>query len=195
MESIRALPLADHRDVENDECALVEVARANPAAFGQLYQRYLTRVYRYLRARTDCQEDAADLTQQVFLQALDALPRYRPRGVPFAAWLFRIARNAATDHHRRRRTALPLELLPEWAPPADEGDPEATVLRQEEVARVQTLLGRLELGKRELLALRFDAGLTAREIACVVGGSEAAIQRQLGRTLQILKEQYRHGER
>ncbi len=127
MESIRALPLADHRPAESDESALVEAARADPVAFGQLYQLYLTRVYRYLRVRTDCQEDAADLAQQVFLQALDALPNYRPTGVPFAAWLFRIARNTAIDSRRRHRTAVPLESLPEPLARAREGNPEATV--------------------------------------------------------------------
>ncbi len=195
MQDIRAVPMADHRDAESDEATLVEAARADPAAFGHLYQRYLTRMYRYVRVRTDCQEDAADLTQEVFLQALDALPNYRPRGVPFAAWLFRIARNAATDYRRRRRRALPLELLQEVAHPGLEYAPEAAALRGEALAWLRSLLGRLEPGKRELLALRFDAGLTSREIAFVVGGSEAAIQRQLSRTLQALKEEYRHGER
>ncbi len=95
---------------ESDDDQLVAAAQADPALFAALYRRYLTRVYRYARARVPTDEDAADATQQVFLQALDALPSYRARGVPFSAWLFRIARNATIDAHRRRRATLAIIL-------------------------------------------------------------------------------------
>ena len=91
---------------DDEEPALVDAARSDPAAFVELHARYEACVWRYLRARTATEEDAADLTQQTFLQALDGLPRYRERGLSFAAWLFRIARNVATDHHRRRRVEI-----------------------------------------------------------------------------------------
>ncbi|HEY7355449.1 MAG TPA: sigma-70 family RNA polymerase sigma factor, partial [Ktedonobacterales bacterium] len=93
MGRIWAMPAEQERRVEGDEAALVAAAQADPAAFDALYQRYLARVYRYLRAHVGSDDEAADLTQQVFLKALDALPRYRPRGAPFAAWLFQIARH------------------------------------------------------------------------------------------------------
>src|SRR5712691_9291604 len=79
--------------------ALIHAAQANPVAFGALYDRYVGRVYAYLRARTDGPDEAGDLTQHVFVQALDALPRYRGGGAAFAGWLFRIARNAASNVH------------------------------------------------------------------------------------------------
>ncbi|HET7037020.1 MAG TPA: sigma-70 family RNA polymerase sigma factor, partial [Thermomicrobiaceae bacterium] len=78
-----------------EEAALVAAAKVDGAAFAALYRRHRGPIYRYLRARTRCDEDAADLTQQVFLKAFEALPRYQERGLPFAAWLFRLARNAA----------------------------------------------------------------------------------------------------
>src|SRR4051812_21675624 len=84
-----------------DEAGLVAAARRDPAVFTQLYHAYLARVYTYLRVRTPTPADAEDLTQQVFLQAWAALPEYHDRGVPFAAWLFRIARNLAVDSVRR----------------------------------------------------------------------------------------------
>ncbi|HEY7416489.1 MAG TPA: sigma factor, partial [Ktedonobacteraceae bacterium] len=77
-------------DETDGEAALIEAAKTNPAAFEPLYQRYKGRVYRYLFFRLRHEEDAADLTQQVFLKALSALPGYRIRNIPFAAWLFRI---------------------------------------------------------------------------------------------------------
>lgn len=174
-----------------DEAGLVQAAQADPAAFIPLYHRYLDRIYAYLRARTASDDEAADLTQQVFLQALDALARYRGvRDGSFAAWLFRIARNAAIDAHRRRRVAVAWDLLPEALQPLAAHDPDARLLRREEVARLRVLFGQLDAETRELLALRFAGGLTIAEIAAVVGKSKAATQKRLFRTLQALKERY-----
>lgn len=106
MHDILAAPMASERDVGDAEASLVRAAQADPRLFAALYQRYADRVYADLRARTSLPEDAADLTQQAFLQALDALPDYRPGRAPFAAWLFRIARNIAVDHHRRHRQTV-----------------------------------------------------------------------------------------
>lgn len=194
MEGIQALPLASQLNPENDEVTLMEAAQSDFAGFAQLYQCYQTRVYRYLLLRTRSREDADDLAQQVFTQALAALPYYHQQGTPFAAWLFRIARNLAIDHHRRQRDILPLDLMPELHPSSAEGDPERAVLQQEALAHLHALLARLDAGKRELVALRFASGLTVREIALIVGGSEEAIKKQLSRTLRLLKEQYVHDE-
>src|SRR5437763_17100867 len=85
------------------EAPLIAAVQHDPAAFTQIYHLYLDRVYHYLRVRTPTPADAEDLTQQVFLRAWEALPGYQARGVPFAAWLFRIAHNLAADHARRAR--------------------------------------------------------------------------------------------
>ncbi len=186
-----AMPIEQEYRVESDEAALIAAAQADPSAFDALYRRYLARVYRYMRAHVGSDDEAADLTQQAFLKALDALPRYRLRGPPFAAWLFQIARHVAADAHRRRRPTVAWETLPEALHPLDEQEPEAAVLRLEALAQLATLLARLDAPKRELLALRFAAGLTAPEIAKVVGKSPAAVKKQLSRTIQMLKEYYR----
>jgi RNA polymerase sigma-70 factor (ECF subfamily) len=178
-------------DESSDEITLIERAQADPAAFAELYRRYLDRIYLYLRTRVASDEDAADLTQQVFLQALDALPGYRQRVLPFAAWLFQIARNAVTDSYRRRRSTIPWEAVPEGSQPLLEQDVEANILFQERLARLRKLLAQLDLAKRELLALRFAAGLSTPQIAVVVGRSHAAVKKELTRTLQKLKEHYR----
>jgi RNA polymerase sigma-70 factor, ECF subfamily len=190
MHNIVALPREGDGDPLSDEVALVRAARQEPSAFAALYDRYLGRIYAYLRARTSNDEEAADLTQQVFLQALDALPRYREGRVPFAAWLFRIARNVAIDAHRRRRTSVAWDLVPEALQPVAAHDLEAGVLRREDIAQLRALLGALDSDTRELLALRFAAGLTFAEIAAVIGKSEAATKKRLARTLQSLKEHY-----
>src|SRR5229473_2397656 len=116
----------------NGDSTLVRAAQASPTAFGSLYERYRDRVYGYLRTRTRSPEDAADLTQQVFVQALDALPRYREQGAPFAAWLLRIAHNTAANYHKRYRQTIAWDLLPEALHPAAAEDLEAHVARREE---------------------------------------------------------------
>ncbi len=189
MERVSALPLEDDSHPQSDEAALIRAAQAEPAAFGELYRRYLPRLYRYLRTRTGSEDDAADLVQQTFLKALDALPGYRDRGLPFAAWLFRIARNVLTDAHRRQSTVA-WDLLPEALLPHAEEDPEALVVRREALTRLRALLVDLDADKRELLALRFAGGLSAREIAAIVGKSEAALKKQLSRVIQTLREEY-----
>lgn len=191
--NIATLPTTrDHGD-ESAEAALIRAARADIWAFGELYQRYEARVYRYVRARTDSEEDAADLTQQVFLQALEAFPKYQERGLPFAAWLFRIARNVAIDASRRRRSTLQWDLLPEALHPVSDEDPEAAVLRREAHTRLRAMLADLDAERRELIELRFVARLTLAEIGSVVGKSEEAVRKQLRRTLQGLKERYGEG--
>ena len=172
---------------EDDEATLIAAAQADLAAFAALYRRYAERIYRYLRAHTRSDDDAADLTQHVFLRALDALSRYHPGAAPFAAWLFRIACNALVDAGRRRRDETPLEALPDPAAP-DGDDPEARALRREARERLRAAVAALDAEKRELLALRFAGRLSAPEIAAVVGKRPEAVKKQLTRILHALRE-------
>lgn len=185
-------PVSEPMAGDTDEADLVRLAQEHPSAFASLYQRYLPRVYRYVRARLESEEEAADLTQQIFLQALDALPTYQLRGVPFAAWLFQIAHNAVTDLYRRRKSVVSWDSLPGMAHAwPTQQDLDAGLVHQERLMRLKTLLARLDPAQRELLALRFAAGLSAPQIALVVGKSPAAVKKQLTRLLHTLKEQYR----
>jgi RNA polymerase sigma-70 factor (ECF subfamily) len=190
MQTISALPLEGDCASVGDDAAQVQAAQGDPAAFAPLYRRYQDRVYRYLRTRTGQDEDAADLTQQVFLRALDSLSQYRPRRGSFAAWLFRIARNVATDWHRRQRRTVTWDLVPEALQPVADHDLEAGLLRREAVARLRALFDELDANKQEVLVLRFAAQLTIAEIAATIGKSEAATQKILLRTIQTLQESY-----
>lgn len=194
MASISALSWEQPYTAERDEATLVQAARTDPEAFGELCNRYSPRLYSYLRARTDSDDDAADLTQQVLVKAMAALPRYRDRGAPFGAWLFRIARNLLTDTRRRQRATVSWDFLPDPLAPAAEDDLEAKILHAEVRARVRSLLGELKAGERELILLRFVAGLTFREIAGVVGSSESTVHRQIKQTLQVIQERYHDDE-
>lgn len=175
---LRGTPPAD------DEQELIERAVSDPEAFRPLYERHAPAVHRYLRARAGNDQDAADLTQQVFLQAFRHLSRYRPKNSSFAPWLFGIARNAARDHQRRRRSTVPLERL---------GAEPATSAIELEDARLDWLrraVSQLDDNQRDLVALRFAGDLSVREIAAVLGKSEAAVQKRLTRIFHALKEQY-----
>jgi len=175
-------------EAESDEAALVRAAVHDSTAFAALYQRYVARVYRFVRLRCASSDEAADLTQQVFLKVAAALPRYHERGLPFAAWLFRIARNATIDHARRRRPAVPLESL---AGVLAADDVEEYVLDRERRATLAALIAGLSRDEREVLSLRFAAGLSSREIAAVVGASESAVKKRLTRLIHRMKERAR----
>jgi RNA polymerase sigma-70 factor (ECF subfamily) len=125
-----------------DDTVLVREAQRSPSAFGLIYERHVDAVYSYLRSRTETPEDAADLTQQTFLQALKAVPAFRMQAVPFRAWLFRIARNVAINHRRSRRTHVTLDLLPERLRPRFEGDFAGDLVHAEALQHIFGLLTR-----------------------------------------------------
>jgi RNA polymerase sigma-70 factor (ECF subfamily) len=184
-------PWEGHAEADDHERALVRAAQQDPAAFAPLYHQYRHRIYAYLFTRLGDADDAADLTQQVFLQALAALPRYRFRTAPFGVWLFRIARNAAADLQRRRqRRTLPWEAVPDEAQPRAEHDVEEVVVRREALAHLRATLRSLDPDTQDLLMLRFAARLTAAEIGALTGRSTAATNKRLQRALHTLKEQY-----
>lgn len=187
-----AVELSSARTGDTSKDAVVpgQHACADHLAFDELYERHRERVYVYMRTRTRNAEDASDLTQQVFLQALDALPHYRGDSSAIGAWLFRIARNTAIDFHRRERNALAWDLLPEALHPLATDDVEAGAMYHDAVARLRTTVLALDRDAREVLALRFAARLPIKDIAAVVGKSEAAVKKRLVRTLRRLRECY-----
>jgi RNA polymerase sigma-70 factor (ECF subfamily) len=166
-----------------DDPSLVRAAQRDSAVFGALYRRYVTPVYRYLYSRVGNAAEAEDLTAQVFIEALEGLPRYQERG-HFPAWLFTIARRRAADHHRRSQPALPLNDV---ADPADDNDPQSHIMRIEALRHLGALVAQLDDDARELLRLRFAAGLTFGQIAGVLGRREGAVKMALHRLLERLK--------
>jgi len=154
---------------------LVEAAKAGDAeAFGAVFDAYHGSVYRYVASRVGRPSDAEDLTQLVFVKALEALPRYEARGIPFGGWLFRLARNTVIDHLRTRRDHVVLEALPER--PDERPGPEDVAAAREEVEAVGAALAELTDEQRDAIALRFFAGLSAREAAIAMGKQEGTVR-------------------
>ena len=164
-------------------------------AFALLYRRHHLSVFRFLRARTVSDDEAAELTAVVFERAFAAMGRYRPRGGGVIAWLFTIARNAALDAGRRnRRRRLIVEPAAGSDSEAEPREPiglEDAVLKREQMADLRARVDRLPAVQRDAIVLRYAGGLTAREIAGVIGKSEAATQKLLSRALTVLRESYR----
>ena len=163
------------------------------AAFAAAYEAHRLDVFRYLRARTLSDDDAADLTAATFERALRGRRRYHPHPDGPLPWLLRIARNAATDHQRRQASAR--RGLRVRLPPLVEPDPSVQLLADEADRELATRVAALPGVQREALRLRYAAGLSARQIAEVIGRSEAATQKLLTRALAALKEAYRDESR
>jgi RNA polymerase sigma-70 factor (ECF subfamily) len=167
---------------------LVDEARAGDAwAFGQLFDHFHLPVYRFVASRVRHPSDAEDLTQLVFVKALEALPRYQSRGIPFGGWLFRLARNAVIDHVRTSHEHADLAQSVE-RPGTDAGPDELAVIRQE-IDAVRSALSTLTDDQRDAIALRFFAGLSAREAAEAMGKQEGTIRGLQFRAIAALRRQ------
>src|SRR5688572_28635508 len=165
---------------------LVEAARlGDPEAFGSLFDHFYGPVYRYVAVRVGRPSDAEDLAQLVFVKALEALPRYEARGVPFGGWLFRLARNVVIDHVRTRREHTTLDVVAERAG-TDDGPDELALMRQE-MDSVVMALRRLTPEQREAIELRFFAGLSAKEAAEAMGRQEGTVRGLQFRAIAALR--------
>lgn len=166
------------------------VARAKAGddeGFDTLYSLFGERVYRYALVRVGEPADAQDLVQRVFLSVVEALPTYEDRGVPFGAWLFRIARNAVIDIERGRRPHAALDALAEH-PDSAPGPARQAESRAERALILDALLT-LTADQRDVVVLRFFGGLAHAEIAAVIGKREGTVRALQFRALATLRRQ------
>ncbi len=167
---------------------LVDLARSGDLnAFGQIFDHFHEPVYRYIVSRVRRPSDAEDLTQTVFVRALEALPRYESRGVPFGGWLFRLARNSVIDHVRTRREHADLDSIVERV--GDERPPDAIAALHQDLDAVAVAMESLTTEQRDVIALRFFAGLSAREAAAAMGKQEGTIRGLQFRAIAALRRQ------
>ena len=169
------------------ERLVAEARDGDPWAFGMLFDHYHDRIYRFIASRVQRPSDAEDLTQHVFVKALEALPRYEPRGIPFGGWLFRLARNAVIDHVRTRHDHADLDAVVGWTH-GDSGPDEIAVVRQE-LDAVGSALAALTDEQREAIELRFFGGLSAREAAAAMGKQEGTVRGLQFRAIAALRRQ------
>jgi RNA polymerase sigma-70 factor (ECF subfamily) len=173
----------------NAEAELIQRARTDPDAFGQLYGRYVDRIYNYIYHRVGSVDDAEDLTARAFHRALVGLPDYVDRGAPFSAWLYRIAHNLVANWHRdqSRRAAVGLEEIEARADVGRVGD--GLALKAYASQRVRQAVRDLDVDRQALLVLKFSEGLSNAEIGDVLGRSEGAVKSLYHRTLVELRDE------
>ena len=165
---------------------LVDDARSgNAVAFGQLFDHFHLPIYRYIVSRVHSPADTEDLTQLVFVKALEALPRYESRGIPFGGWLFRLARNAVVDYTRTRHEHADLDAVIDHG--AGGPGPEDVALIRQQMDAIGAALAALTDDQREAIELRFFAGLSAREAAGVMGRQAGTIRGLQFRAIAALR--------
>lgn len=168
------------------EAGLVQRAISGDSeAFATLYTAYVDRVYRFIFFRVGEARLAEDLTSQSFLKAWEHLGRYQIRGLPFGAWLFRIARNTVIDHYRVSKETVSLEASLA-AQPDPLGKVDENVEGHLEVEQLRIALRRLTEDQQQVLTLKFIEGLSTKEISQVTGKREGAIRALQMRGLQAL---------
>lgn len=175
---------------KESEEILVKQAKEDPAAFGVLYKKYVKKIYRYVYHRVGNHQDAEDLTAKIFYQALVNLDRYESRGLPFSAWLYRIAHNMVAnwlrDHSRRK--VIPLDELV-LARQHSGVVPESQAEANEEQEALLDAIRRLPADRQQLLILKLLEGMSNAEIGQIMGRSVGAIKSLYYRTLVDLREE------
>ena len=166
---------------------ITRAQRGEVNAIGRLYDRHRESIFRYLYIRLDDRPLAEDMTGDVFLRMLDALPRYRMQGLPFRAWLYRIAHNLLVDYFRKmnHQATVPLDAVEEQG---TDDNPDRTIEQILLSERLQAALTCLEPTQCEVVVLRFLAGLSLQETALTLGKTEAAIKALQHRGLSGLRQ-------
>lgn len=173
----------------SDEVVLSRAGQGDQDAFGILYERYVDRIYNYIYYRTGNPLDAEDLTERVFFRAMHHIGHYRDRGLPFSAWLYRIAHNLVANWHRdnSRRKEIPLDDTLQ-TPHLDQL-PEHELIVIEERERLLRGIRLLPEDRQQLIILKFVEHLSNSEIGQIMGRTEGAIKSLYHRTLLTLRDE------
>jgi RNA polymerase sigma-70 factor, ECF subfamily len=173
----------------NEEEVLALASQGDRDAFGRLYEHYVERIFNYVYYRTGNSHDAEDLTARVFQRAMNHIVNYTDRGVPFSAWLYRIAHNLVANWHRdrSRKQEIPLDDLPILPTKGDH--PEKNLVRSQEQEALLRMIRKLPPDRQNLLILKFVENMSNAEIGRIMGRSEGAVKSLYHRTLLALRDQ------
>jgi RNA polymerase sigma-70 factor, ECF subfamily len=177
--------LPNSANLPQEEKYVKKAIKGDESAFGELYTAYSDSIYRFVYLRVEDQQTAEDISANVFLKAWEKLEAYQPRGVPFRAWLFRIARNAVIDHYRTRKEVAPLEAVVNTF---DESvlSVSENVSTRIEAQKVLREMEQLTEDQRNVLTLKLVHGLDTQEVAKALGKRQGAVRALQMRGLQAL---------
>lgn len=171
--------------MDDDSLYLERCQSGETEAFGVLYDRYIDKIYRFVYYKTFSKETAEDITSQVFHKALEKINTYTESKGSFSSWLYRIARNSVIDHYRTSKDDLPLEDVFEVG--FDERTPESL----DAISALKTIrayLETLDARQREIIILRVWEEKSYKEIAEIIGGTEAGVKMAFSRGIRELRE-------
>ncbi|MDE2638293.1 MAG: sigma-70 family RNA polymerase sigma factor [Chloroflexota bacterium] len=174
---------------ELDDSELVALAKEDKAAFGELYERYLQKIYSYVYYRTGNVHDAEDLTAKVFIRALSHISNYVEKGVPFQAWLYRIAHNLVANWHRDQGRRKIIALDDYVVHSLKSEAPDRLSEEREERNQLLEAFHRLPEERQQLILLKFVERMSNAEIGAIMGRTEGAIKSLYHRTLLALREE------
>ena len=169
-----------------NERLLIEAAQKDPRRFADLYEANFERVYAFVARRVHDRADAEDLTAEVFHQALANLKKFEWRGVPFSAWLYRIASNAIADRWQRSQREQSDPGVSDAADPHDSVSPEDLEKR----ARLFRLVSGLPEDQRRVIEMRFAVGKSIAEIARELGRTDGAVKQLQFRAIRALRTRW-----
>ncbi len=157
-----------------DEQSLVQRAQHHDQeAFAQLYEEHFDKIYRYITLKIGNETEAEDMTQQVFLNALKSISSFKWKGIPFSAWLFRIAHNQVVDYFRsKKRTAVPLDE----SLASSDNNPQLVTEQRLDIEQLLSATKQLTEAQREVISLRFASELPIAQVAKAMGKSQGAIK-------------------
>lgn len=175
--------------MSESEEQLIERAKHEAEAFGVLYERYVDRIYSYILYRVGDVHEAEDLTARVFFRALARIRDYRQRGVPFIAWLYRIAHNLVANWYRDTSRRRDIRLDEAVLVAEKRAGPEHLAEQNDNARALLEVVRHLPVERQQVLILKYVEGLTNAQIAQVLGRTESAVKSLYHRTLLELRDQ------
>jgi RNA polymerase sigma-70 factor (ECF subfamily) len=160
--------------VHDEESLVKQAVQGDQVAFSRLYEEYFDKIYRYIAVRIGDRIEAEDMTQQVFLKAVKSISSYKWRGVPFSAWLFRIAHNQLVDHLRKKKKQ-PATLFDETFIAGD-SNPQLMAERNLDIEQLKKATEKLTKAQSEVISLRFAGGMSVAQVSKIMGRSEGAVK-------------------
>jgi RNA polymerase sigma-70 factor (ECF subfamily) len=178
-----------------DEKELIERAKKDPEAFGELYEKNYSKIFSYILKRVADLEIAQDVCSETFLKVLKNIWKFRWQNVPFSAWLYRIANNEISNHYRKsKKKKVSLEKIPE---PISDANPEREFLEaqdkikeHQDFLKIQEKISKLPVKYQEVITLRFFEKKQIKEIGEILGKKEGTVKSLLHRGLEQLKGEF-----